>query len=372
MNKRSISMVSNNYWTLYKFRYDIINMLIDEGYTVHLIAKDDTYQKYFKHKNIHIHFLYLEERGKNIFKELRTFLSIYKLHKKIRPSLIFNFTLKPNIYSSLSAMILNIKTICMITGLGHIFIRANILYRNTLVFLLRHSLKKSQEIWFTNKYDEDYFREMNIIKLQKTSIIPGAGIRINNKEFKRKKNNNPCVFLMVSRLLKEKGVLEFLDAANYFKDDTSKTFILVGAHTPDKDHVSRKLLDDMSESDIVSYLPYTDKIESLFSKSDCVILPSYREGISTVLLEAASLKIPIITSNVPGCIDIVPNKDYGFLCNKSDSESLIKQIIKFSQMNTQHPENIDNMVEKTYEHVAKNFNRAYIIEKYREIVRLYS
>ena len=115
MNQKSIAMVSNNYWTLYKFRYDVIKMLIDEGYIIHLIAKNDSYEKKFKHKNIHIHCLSLEERGKNLIKELRTFASIYMLHKKIKPSLIFNFTLKPNIYSNLSAMILNIKTISMLS-----------------------------------------------------------------------------------------------------------------------------------------------------------------------------------------------------------------------------------------------------------------
>ena len=371
MNKKSIAMVSNNYWTLYKFRYDVIKMLVDEGHIIHLIAKNDSYQKQFKHKNIHIHFLSLEERGKNIFKELRTFASIYKLHKKIKPSLIFNFTLKPNIYSNLSAMILNIKTISMITGLGHIFIKANSFYRNIVILLLRLSLKKSQEIWFTNKHDEEYFRKLKIVSLQKTSIVPGAGVIINSRNFKRKKNNNSYIFLMVSRLLKEKGTSEFLDAASFFKNDQSKKFILVGAHTPNEDHVSKILLNKMNENNIVTYLPYTDNIESLFAKADCVVLPSYREGISTVLLEAASLKIPIITSNVPGCIDIILNEDHGFLCNKSDSESLIKQIIKFTQINNQNPRNIDMMVERTYKHISENFNRSDIIDKYKEIVRSY-
>ena len=227
MNQKSIAMVSNNYWTLYKFRYDVIKMLIDEGYIIHLIAKNDSYEKKFKHKNIHIHFLSLEERGKNLFKELRTFASIYMLHKKIKPSLIFNFTLKPNIYSNLSAAILNIKTISMITGLGYIFIKANVLYRTIVILILRLSLKKSQEVWFTNKHDEEFFRKIKIITLQKTSIVPGAGVRIKNGAFKRKKNNGHYVFLMVSRLLKEKGTSEFLEAANFFKKDLSKEFILI-------------------------------------------------------------------------------------------------------------------------------------------------
>mgnify|MGYP001193346122 CR=1 FL=1 len=371
MSRKSVTMVSNNYWTLYKFRYDIIRMLIDEGYIVHLIAKNDTYQKYFRYKNIHIHFLPLEERGKNIFKELSTFISIHKLHRKIKPDLVFNFTLKPNIYSNLSAAILNIKTISMITGLGHIFIKGNILYKAIVILLLRLSLKKTQEIWFTNKHDEEYFRKIKIISLQKTSIVPGAGVKIKDRGSLRKKNNGHYIFLMVSRLLKEKGTSEFLEAANFFKKDLSKKFILVGAHTSDKNHILKELLDNMNKNDVITYIPYTDNIESLFEKADCIIHPSYREGMSTVLLEAASLKIPIITSNVPGCIDIILNENYGFLCNKSDSESLIGQIIMFTQVNNEDPKKIDAMVERTYKHISKNFNRSDIVNKYREIVRLY-
>lgn len=202
--------------------------------------------------------------------------------------------------------------------------------------------------------DEEFFRKIKIISLQKTSIVPGAGVKIKNRDFNRKKNNGNYIFLMASRLLKEKGTLEFLEAANFFKKDLSKTFILVGAHTSDKNHISKELLDSMNNNDVITYIPYTDDIESLFEKADCVIHPSYREGMSTVLLEAASFKIPIITSNVPGCVDIILNESYGFLCNKSDSESLIEQIIMFTQVNNEDPKKIDRMIERTYEHISKS------------------
>jgi glycosyltransferase involved in cell wall biosynthesis len=369
MNRGSVTLVSNNYWTLYKFRYDVIQMLVDEGYSVNLIAKKDSYHKYFSNKNIKKYFLPLQERGKNIFNEIQTFLAIYKLHKRINPQIVFNFTLKPNIYSSISTRILGIKTISMITGLGHIFIQKNNFLKYLVINILRVSLKKSNEVWFTNKFDREYFRQKSIIIDQKTFIVPGAGIKINDQKISRQHINGKCNFIMISRLLKEKGVSEFLSAAKYFKNDIEKNFILIGAHSDDKYHISKKMLDECVEEKIIQYHLYTDDIDGFLKRSHCIIHPSHREGVSTVLLEAASLKIPIITTKVPGCIDIVLNEDYGFLCEVSDSKSLIGKIIEFINENKKSPESIDLRTNKVFEHVSENFNRKNIIEKFKSTVK---
>lgn len=369
MNKGRITLVSNNYWTLYKFRYDVIQMLVNEGYSINLIAKKDSYHANFSHKNIKKHFLPLQERGKNIFNEIKTFLTIYKLHKEINPKIVFNFTLKPNIYSSICTRILKIKTVSMITGLGHVFIQKNIFLKYLVINMLRISLKKSNEIWFTNKFDREYFRQKKILTSQKTFIVPGAGIKIKNTKVLRKYIDKKCNFIMVSRLLKEKGIEEFLSAAKYFKSDQDKDFILIGAHSDDNDHVSKKLLDHCVKEKLIYYHPHTNDVDSFLKKSHCIIHPSYREGISTVLLEAASLKIPIITTKVPGCIDIVLSEDYGFLCEASNSQSLIAKIIEFITIHKRDPESIDLKVNKVFEHVSKNFNRENIIEKFKLTVQ---
>jgi glycosyltransferase involved in cell wall biosynthesis len=365
MNKRPITLVSNNYWTLYKFRYDVIQMFVDEGYCVNLIAKKDSYHKYFSNESIKKHFLPLQERGKNIFNEIETFLAIHRLHKEINPEIVFNFTLKPNIYSSISARILGIKTISMITGLGHIFIQKKKFLKYVVINMLRVSLKKSNEIWFTNKFDREYFKQKKIVTHQKTFIVPGAGIKINSKKVLRKHIDGKCRFIMISRLLKEKGVGEFLSAAKYFKNDIDKAFILIGSHSDDNHHISKKILEECIKEKVISYYPHTEDVDSFLKKSHCIIHPSYREGISTVLLEAVSLKIPIITTKVPGCIDIVLNEDYGFLCEASDSESLITKVIEFTDANKERPESIDLKVNKVFEHVSENFNRESIIEKFK-------
>jgi galacturonosyltransferase len=234
-----------------------------------------------------------------------------------------------------------------------------------VINILRVSLKKSNEIWFTNKFDREYFKQKKIVTHQKTFIVPGAGIKINNKLRSRNHIDRKCSFIMISRLLKEKGVGEFLSAAKYFKSDTSKDFILIGAHLDDNHHISKKILNKSIEDKVISYHPYTDDVDSFLKKAHCIIHPSYREGVSTVLLEAVSLKIPIITTKVPGCIDIVLNEGYGFLCEASDSKSLIKKIIEFIDANDKNPESIDLKVNKVFGHVSENFNRESIIERFK-------
>ena len=371
MNKGRVTLVSNTYWTFYNFRYDVIQMLINEGYSVNLIAKKDSYHEHFSNKNIKKHFLPLQERGKNIFNEIKTFLAIHKLHKEINPGIVFNFTLKPNIYSSISTRILGIKTISMITGLGHVFIQTNSFLKYLVINMLRVSLKKSNEIWFTNKFDREYFKQKRIVIHQKTFIVPGAGIKINDKSISRKHIDGKCSFIMVSRLLKEKGVGEFLSAAKFFKNDIDKDFILIGAHSDDKDHISKKILNESVKEKVLYYYPHTDDVYSFLKKSHCLIHPSYREGISTVILEAVALKIPVITTKVPGCIDIIPNENYGFLCEASDSKSLIAKIIEFIDINNKNPESIDLKTNKVFEHALENFSREKIIEKFKLTAKQY-
>ena len=370
MKNKLISLVSNDYWTLYKFRYDIIQMLIKRGYKIILIAKKDKYHKKFNNKNISKHFIQLENRSINIFTEIRTIISLYKIYKKSKPSLIFHFTLKPNIYGGIIARFLNIKTISMITGLGYIFIKSNRFLKIFVVQMLKFAIKNSKEIWFTNIHDLNEYKKLNIIKSQKTNLIPGAGANFNHKLVKIPNEENKYNFLMVSRLLIEKGIEDFIGAARYFKNDLNITFNLVGEHKKnDKNYISSNTLDNAIQNKIISYYPYTDNIDNFFQKTTCVIHPSYREGLSTVLLEAAVYQIPIITTKVPGCIDIILNDNYGFLCEKKNPKSIIENIKKLIST---EKDSLFKKTETTYQHVKDNFDRALVLKVFENTVAVYA
>lgn len=361
MNKKNISIVSNNFWTIYKFRLDIIDLLISKGYHVNLLAGKDSYLDKFNNPNITKIIIPMNERGMNLFQEISTFVKIYNSHKKLKPSLVFNFTLKSNIHSGLACKFLNLKYISMITGLGYIFIKNKYMVKKIISFLLSYSLKESIEVWFTNNFDKSYYIDNKILSNQLTRIIPGAGAVFSENEPSFVYQSNPREFIMIARLLKEKGVEEYLKTALHYKYDKNIKFMLIGSYKKDKNYISKKLLDEAISSNVIIYKEYVDNISPVIKDAACIILPSYREGMSTILLEAAVLKKPIITTKVPGCIDIIPNESYGTLCEPKDSGSLISAIDRFLKLSKK---DLERQTNKTYEYVKKNYSRDKILEVY--------
>ena len=360
-NNKIITLVSNNYWTLFKFRSDVINNFINKGYRVNLIAKKDKYHKKFNNDKIQKFFIPLSERSLNIINEIRTLYSLYKIYSKNKSDLSFHFTIKPNIYASIITKIFGIKTISFITGIGHIFIKSPFLLKKIIIKLYQYSLKNSKEVWFTNIHDKKIFIENKIISSQKTRIVPGAGFNFTESPCNYK-NTNEVKFLMVSRLQKEKGIVEFLQAARYFKNEDNISFTLVGDfNQKDPSCISPKDLSDYINDKSIIYYNYQANIKPLILESSCLIHPSYREGISTIIIEAAAHKRPIITTRVPGCIDIISNESFGILCEAKNTTSLINGIKVFLSKSS---EDKINMTNKLYDFVKINFNRKDIIETY--------
>lgn len=362
MNMKTITIVSNNFWTIYKFRLDIINLLLDSGYHVNLLAGKDSYIDRFKNPKITTVPISMNERGMNFFQEVHTFIEIYKNHKINKPSIVFNFTLKGNIYSGLACRILGIRYISMITGLGHIYIKGNVIVRYLISIFLSISLKRSLEVWFTNKSDELSYKKKNIISDQLTRTIPGAGAVFKRDELKFNYIKRPITFIMISRLLKEKGVMEYIKSATYFKNNYNMKFILIGSHKNEASYISKEILDTAIENNIIEYHTYQEDIMPYLTKCSCVVHPSYREGMSTILLEASVLKIPIITTKVPGCIDIIPDESYGSLCEPADTQSLIDSINKFITLDE---DTLKIKTLKTFKYVKENFSRDQILEIYK-------
>ncbi len=359
---KSITLVSNNYWTLYKFRYDVVNLFIKKGYIVNLIGKKDGFQKKFTDKSINKYYIPISERGINIFNEISTFLNLYKIYKKLKTDLIFHFTIKPNIYGSIISSLFNIKSIVFVTGYGHIFLKKKSFVKRLVILMYKYAIKNSTEVWFANEDDRKAFIQNKIINKQKTRIVPGAGVIISKKQVEYI-DIKPITFLMISRIQKAKGIIEFLNAAKDYKDNNQIRFILIGSHdTDDLDAVEFDNIQSLVDKKIITYHNYQDDIESHLSSASCLIHPSYREGLSTVLVEAASFKKPIITTNAPGCIDVIPDETYGVLCQPQNSSSLKDAIKRFLSLTDQQKE---KMVNKTYEYVKNNFDRNKILTVYR-------
>ncbi len=359
--KKSITLFSNNYWTLYKFREDVVNYFLNKNYKINLIGKFDGFEQKFSNTNITKYNLNIDERGYNIFKEIILFFKIFTLYSNLSSKIYFHYTIKPNIYGSLCARFLNYRYVSFITGLGKIFIKSNFFFRNIIIFIYKSSLKKADEVWFANKYDQKEFIDNKIIlKSQKIKIVPGCGVS-SSLSLTDTRNYNKKNILMIARLQVEKGVREYLELAQrYYK--SGYTFTLVGNYNPkDPSRISHDKLNKLINNKIIHYIPFSSDVTSLYDSADCFILPSYREGISTVLLEAAIRKVPIITTRSPGCIDVIPDESFGLLCNKADFDSLHNAFIRYVNIPS---DDLISMVSKSYNHVLKNFSRESIIDIY--------
>ena len=369
MQSKSIVLVSNNYWTLFKFRYEIIKHLVAKGFEVHLIAEIDGYQNHFSQDSaIVCHDINFSGRSINLFNEFKTFYRLKKLLKIIKPSYLFSYTIKPNIYSGYLCRNLNINHIPMVTGFGYFFNVLNKPLRKIIHYIIKKAFLDTKEVWFTNVSDERYYIENKIIhESKKTSLIMGAGVDFNKTPIIESSANTVKTFVMIARLLTEKGTSEFVQAAKYFFKFNKYKFILVGNHENNKHYIKKYIIDHAVRDNILEYSEFTDEIDKYYKRASCIVLPAYREGLSTVLLEAASMKIPIITTNVPGCSDIVKDESYGFLCRPKSPQSLVDAMGRFIK-------STDNdlvlKTEKAYTYVKENCSKSCIIEKYDEILDL--
>lgn len=366
MGDKNITIVSNYFWGIYKFRHDVVKMFIKEGYHINLIAGNDSYIDKFNHPQITKITIPMNGRGINFFEEFNTFREIYKSHKLVKPDLVFNFTLKANVYSGIICRFLNIKYISMITGLGHIFIGKKIIAEYVITVLLSLALKKSLEIWFTNNFDRLYYQNNKINRSQITKIVPGAGADLKIKKLVKLKDRKVISFIMIGRLLKEKGVQEYINTAIHFKDNKNLKFILLGSHKNEKSYVSKVILEESINNKVIDYHRHVEDIIPFMEQASCIVLPSYREGMSTILLEAGTLQIPIITTKVPGCIDIIPDDSYGTLCEACSTTSLIKAVNRHIQLNENE---LKEQTLKAYNHISNNYSRAKVLDIYKDSLR---
>lgn len=363
MDKKKILFVGNTSWGMYNFRLDLMRTLKKKGYEIIILSPEDEYSEKLK-KEFHYENYYLNNKSLNPFKDIRTILNLYYKYKKLKPDFIFQYTIKPNIYGSFVAKINKIKSISVITGLGTSFIKNNRLSK-FINFLYRISLKNNESIWFLNNEDREFFVSKNIVKKEKTFILNGEGI--DSEKFCPSDNGNneknKFIFLLIARLIWDKGIKEYVDSAKIIKNkhDNVEFDIVGNYYFNNPNAITKSQIEEWENSGIIKYLGYYDDIREIISNSNCIVLPSYREGLSRVLLEAASMGKPIIATNVPGCKEIVINNYNGYLVkvkNYIDLSENMEKILNLSE------EEIKIMGENSRDIVIKKFDQKIINQEY--------
>ena len=356
----------NSSWQAYNFRLNVARALKENGYKVIFIAPyDNKYSELLK-KEFDFYDISIDPKGINPIKDFGTMVSLYKLYYDIRPDIILNFTIKPNIYSSLVARLLKIKVISNISGLGTIFIKQSIITKIAKL-LYKIALSFNAKVFFQNNDDKNLFIENKLTKKDKSYLLPGSGVDLNKFIPIENQNNEIFKFLLIARLLQDKGIIEYIEAIKIIKKKYPNIrFKLLGSlYQGNPTAISNEELDMWINTNLIEYLGHSDNVKEEIEKVDCIVLPSYREGLSRVLLEAACLEKPIITTNVPGCKDVVIHGENGFLCEVKNSSDLATKI---EQMINQSKDELTQMGKRGRELIIKDFDEQLVINKYMDAI----
>ncbi|MCY4524000.1 MAG: glycosyltransferase family 4 protein, partial [Halobacteriovoraceae bacterium] len=335
-----IVIFANSSFNVVNYRKKLIQELMERKHEVHLIVpRDQNFSKLRSHFTNQIHSIPLSPKGINPIWEIFSFFHILKTIKSIAPDIIINFTIKCTIYGSLAAHIARVQSIySVITGLGSVFSK----YSTYSIFLkifikpfYRMALTKNRKVFFQNKDDQRLFEKLSMVDLKQCEIVAGSGV--DTAFFSRisKKNRIPNSFIMVSRIIWEKGVREYIQAAMKIKNEyPDAVFSLMGPLESDSLELPRNELSKWIDSSAINYIPSSSKVKEQLDVHKFFIFPSfYREGIPRAILEAMSMEMPIITTDNPGCRETVVNGANGFLIpvqNAQKLESKMRELLNSS------------------------------------------
>lgn len=310
----------------------------------------------------------MNNKGTNPYEDLKLMLAYLKLYQKLKPDVVLHYTVKPNVYGTLASAIIGIPTISNISGLGTVFLNDKLSFKVARV-LYKLALRYPKKVFFQNPHDLELFVYKKLVSEAVVGLLPGSGIDTNKFmpiEVKKEKDE-PFVFLLIARLIKDKGIIEYIEAAKIIKTKFNNVkFQLLGSlYLGNPTAISKEEVEKWEYENIVEYIGYSDDVKNWISQSDCVVLPSYREGLSRVLLEAASMAKPIITTDTPGCKDVVDHEVTGYLCEVKNAQCLAAQMEKMLQLS--HFERV-KMGEKGRQKVIAEFSEEIVIRKYLEII----
>jgi glycosyltransferase involved in cell wall biosynthesis len=341
-NIKTIALVANSTWNIYNFRLNLIDKFIAEGMDVVVIAPVDEYltykEKYPKVRHYGLRFL--DRDSTNPVRDILLLLELVRKYKKIKPDVLLHFTNKPNIYGGIAAKLVGIKSIAVVTGLGYAFINKGFV-RAAMTWLYKFSARFHHMFIFENIEDRELFQDLVIVTKDKSISVKGCGVNIDyfhpypNGRIKEK-----TIFTFIGRLLYDKGIREFVEAARQLKQVRKDVeFWIVGeldAENPatiDKDDLIKWV-----EEDIIYYHGFVKDVRPIIANSDCIVLPSYREAIPRTITEGMAMGKPVITTDTAGCREAVEQGANGYLVKIKDENDLLLAFNAFINLSYQEKE----------------------------------
>ena len=363
-NSMRIAIIENHIISTNTVRRKLTETLIEKGFDITILSTGSTKELNFAKKlgfNV-INVGMSNTHPKEVFIYIK---KVYQALKSIDADLCLTFTMRPAIWGNMVSRILKIPVITNITGIGPLAESNSIAYRVART-LYRTALKKTKVVFFQNNDDLKIFLDKKFMRLEQAQIIPGSGVDVDFfKPIKKQHHDGKFIFLFISRLIKDKGILEYVAAAEVVRQKYPNVVCqVIGPYYNQnlKDNIiSEEQIMHWLDEGLVHYLGAAEDVRPFIAEADCIVLPSYREGMSNVLLEAASMERPTIASNVTGCKEIIVDNKTGLLCRAKDSEDLSEKMIIMLNADIKVREEMGKEARK---HVESKFAKQIVINAY--------
>lgn len=361
-----IVIITNTAWNITNFRSDLVYELKEKNYDIYTISTKDEYSTNLdklNEKNIYLDF---KPNSRNIFYEIIIMFKLFFKLYNIKPDFILTYTIKPNLYGSLISYLLNNKIIVNIAGLGETF-KSKKIGARILRYIYIKIVSKSYHLLFQNEDDSIIFKNF-LGRIPNSSILPGSGVNITKFPFSPKIKKSCFTVLMPARLLVEKGVYDFIQAAHILKSKNNDIeFILLGRHYPEKkESIDINILQNAIDEKLLLYKGMVSNVKKYIQSSHCVVLPTYyNEGTPKSLLEAMSIGRPIITTKIKGCKNLIIENENGFFCESKNPNDLATKINLVYELKQK---DYNRFCETSRQIVEKKYDSKFVTAKYLSLL----
>ena len=359
---KTVVIVSNVTSGLFSFRRELMEQLA-RTYRVVILAKNTGRAEELRAFGCEFREMAIEAHGTNPRKELRLISAFKKQLQELKPDVVLTYTIKPNVYAGMACAALKIPYVANITGLGTAVENGGIMQKLTLA-LYKRGLRKAQMVFFQNRENQRFLLERGIVK-GRYDLLPGSGVNLSRYQVLPYPKGDTVDFVFIARLIKEKGIEQYLDAARAIREKHPETrFHICGAMRPAYEQIVQKL----QENGTVIYHGHVSNIAEIHAMSACTVHPTfYPEGMSNVLLESCACGRPIITTDRPGCREVVEDGVNGYVVRQQDSADLIEKLETFLSLPWEQRRDMGLAGRAK---VEREFNREIVIQKYlQEIER---
>lgn len=355
---KKVLMLANHELGIYKFRRELIEKMIKEGYEVYISLPYGPKVEYLKKIGCKFIDTNINRRNTNPIEDIKLFIDYIKILNKVKPDMVLTYTIKPNLYGGIACRLKKIPYICNVTGLGSGYLNSGIIY-NVIHILSKLSFRKANKVFFQNIIDMELLIKQKVVN-ENYELLPGSGVNLNDyKILPYPLEDKPIHFNFIARVMKDKGIDEYLEAAKIIKEDYKNTvFNVIGSI---EEPYYKDILEDYEKKGIIRYHGFQNDLTQFIQQSSCTINPSYTEGMSNVLLESAASGRPIIASNIPGCREIIKEDKTGYTFRVKDTEDLVYKIKKF--INLTYKDKVKMGIEGRYK-VEQEFDRQIVVDTY--------